>query len=107
RDAARTELASALAIRPQDADIQRTLRAMSETTTDELVTKYALDPAKYDGEAAPKDAARIGAHVVATTVAVRFFENGLGRVLTDRIIKVHDAKKVAGLAQFSFPYSEG
>ncbi|HEY4221401.1 MAG TPA: DUF3857 domain-containing protein, partial [Myxococcota bacterium] len=106
RQGARTSLLAALALRPQDAELRRTLRGLGEAP-DELVAKYGLDAATFADDPIPPDALRVGAHVVATTTAVRFFENGLGRVITDRLVKIHDAKKAEGLANFQFPYSAG
>ncbi len=106
RDAARASLQAALAVRPQDAELARTLRALTENR-EELVEKYGLDPAKYRKVPVSKEGERLGAEVLATTTAIRFFENGLGRTVTDRVIRVLDAKKAAGLQSFSFGYSEG
>lgn len=109
RELARTHLRAAASLLPQDADLRRTLRALG-TGEEPLATRYALDDAtvgRLAREPADADAARIGAHIAASTVAMRFFENGLGRVLVERVVRIHDPHKAAGLQTWSFPYSEG
>ncbi len=109
REQARARLRAAVALVPQSAELRRTLRAL-DTGEEPLATRYALDDdevRRLAREPADADAARIGAHIAASTVAMRFFENGLGRVLIERVVRVHDARKAAGLQTWSFPYSEG
>lgn len=106
RDAAQQALVAALALTPQDAELQRTLRSLGKNE-EELVVRYGLDPDAYKNDPAPDGADKLGAWVAATTTAIRFFDNGLGRVITDRVIKVVDAQKAAGLQSFGFPYTQG
>jgi cellulose synthase operon protein C len=106
RARASESLLAALALTPQDAALQRTLRSLGGNE-EELVVRYGLDPAAYAAEPPPPEAKTLGAHVVASTTAIRFFDNGLGRVVTDRLIRIHDARKTAGLQTFQFPYSQG
>ncbi|MCC7074844.1 MAG: DUF3857 domain-containing protein [Deltaproteobacteria bacterium] len=109
RELARGRLRAAASLVPQDADLRRTLRALG-TGEEPLATRYGLDDEalrRLAREAPDADGARIGAHVAASTVAMRFFENGLGRVLVERVIRIHDPRKAAGLQSWSFPYSEG
>lgn len=106
RAAATEALVAALVLTPQDAELQRTLRSLGKNE-EELVVRYGLDPAALAAEPVPPQAEKLGAHIVATTTAIRFFDNGLGKVVTDRVLRVHDAKKAAGLQTFSFPYTEG
>ena len=109
RDAARTSLRRATAMVPQDADLRRALRALG-SDTEPLAERYGLDDAtvlRLAAQPPDADAQRLGGHVAASTVAMRSFDNGLGRVFIEKLIRVHDAQKAAGLQRFSFPYSEG
>lgn len=109
REASRASLRRATAMVPQDADLRRALRALG-TDTEPLAERYGLDDAavmRLAAQAPDADALRLGGHVAASTVAMRFFDNGLGRVFIEKLIRVHDAQKAAGLQRFSFPYSEG
>ena len=107
---ARASLVAAQRIVPQDAELARALRAL-DGDDDELVKRYGLDVAALARELAhkgpPPEALRLGAHTVASTTAIRFFDNGLGRIMTDRVFQVHDAQKAQGLNTFTFPYSAG
>lgn len=110
RKRAREPLEEAQRLVPQDAELAATLRALGGDA-EELVTRHGLDVeaivAANKRSGPPPEAARLGAHVLASTTAIRFFENGLGRIVTDRMFQVHDAQKAAGLEAFAFPYSQG
>lgn len=110
RKTARAALEEAQRLVPQDAELASKLRAIGGDE-EELVTRYGLDMdaliAQLKRTGPPPEAVRLGAHVVASTTAIRFFDNGLGRVVTDRVFQVHDAQKAQGLSAFAFPYSEG
>lgn len=109
RGAARAALQAALAIVPQDAEVRRTLRAL-EGDTDDLVARYGIEPRvpkDAPTDALTEQARSVGVHLEDSVVAARFFDNGLGRTLTDKLFVVHDAQKGAGLQVLSFPYSPG
>lgn len=106
RTAAASALRRALALVPQDTDLQRTLRAI-DAQDDALVARYALDVAGVPAVPASAQAIAVGAQVEASTVAIRFFDNGLGEVLSDKVFRVLDARKAAGLQTFAFDYSPG
>lgn len=110
RPSARAALEQAQRLVPQDAELARSLRALGGEE-EELAKRYGLDvdalAAALARSGPPPEAVRVGAHMVASTTAIRFFDNGLGRVVTDRVYQVHDAQKAQGLESFAFPYSAG
>jgi Tfp pilus assembly protein PilF len=110
RDGARAQLAEALRLVPQNAQLASAVRALAGDD-EELVQRYGLDPdglvSELKQRGPPADAQRVGAHAMASTTAIRFFDNGLGSIVTDRMFQVHDAQKAAGLQTFAFPYSAG
>ncbi len=105
RDAAREALSKALALRPQHRQVGELYRALTQEGGG-LAARYGVE-AKTLPRSKPEGALEVGAHVAAHTVAIRFFDNGLGQVLTDRVIDVHDALKADGLRSMAIPYSAG
>jgi tetratricopeptide (TPR) repeat protein len=111
RDAARALLADALALTPEDGDLQRAARALTNVNDDALATRWlptfdddALARARND---VPAGGPALGAWVASRSVATRFFDNGLLRSFEDNVVVVHDARKAEGMRAFSFPYSGG
>lgn len=105
REAAREALSLALALQPQHQKVGDLYRALAEEGLG-LAARYGTDPAELPRKR-PDGAVEVGAHVVSHTVAIRFFDNGLGQVLTDRVLDVHDATKADGLRTMAIPYSDG
>lgn len=106
RATARDALRHALVRTPQERDLRAMLRTL-EPDNDDLARRYGLSPDDAEGVPTPAGAEEVGAHVVRRQLAARFFENGLGTLVEDRLIRIHDKDKASGFAELGFPYAEG
>jgi cellulose synthase operon protein C len=106
REAAQRNLELALAITPQDKEMSRTLQYLEHGETG-LANRYGQDPIRYQNIKTTKEATEVGAYVLSQTSAIQFFENGLGRVMEEQIIRIVDSKKTDALRSFSVPFSGG
>lgn len=106
RDDARDALRAALALTPQDRELSELMRELAGQG-DGLAERYALDTEALRNTPVPEGAREAGADLVASTLAVRFYRNGLAQMVQDRVFRVHDPKKAAGLSSLSVSYSGG
>jgi transglutaminase-like putative cysteine protease len=106
RPTAREALRQALVRTPQDRDLRTMLRTL-EPDSDDLARRYGLSPEDAEGVPVPDGAVDVGAHVVHRQLAARFFDNGLGTLVEDRLVRIHDKDKAAGFAELGFPYADG
>ncbi len=109
RDAALVALRAALALTPDNGDVQRLIRDMANVDGNDLAARL-LPP--FDAAVAadarknpPDGAADIGAFIHSKVVATRFFENGNLERVEDLVVVVTDAHRVSELRRWSWGYS--
>jgi transglutaminase-like putative cysteine protease len=112
-EVAAAALQEALALTPDDGDLQRSLRSLQQRSggDDDIATRllpaFDDDALRNARAAPPADAAAAGAFVERKVIGTRFFENGQLQRVEDLVIVVLDAKKAAGLQAYGFGYSSG
>jgi Tfp pilus assembly protein PilF len=97
---------AALALRPQDRDLRRLGRQLDDAG-EAFAERHALDVHELSARPPQAGAVDAGAEVLGTSVAVRLFDNGLGQVLREDVVRVHDARKARGYRLFTLPYTAG
>jgi tetratricopeptide (TPR) repeat protein len=110
RPTALEHLQKALALTPDDGDLQRTLRALRDVNDDDamsLAPVFGPDDIAAARATPPRDALTPGAFVHSKTIATRFFDNGNLQRVEDIVIVIVDARKASSLRAWSWGYSGG
>ncbi|MFZ9888990.1 MAG: DUF3857 domain-containing protein, partial [Myxococcota bacterium] len=94
-----------LSLRPQQRSF-RQLEGVLVSGERELARRYGVD-ARSLPRHLPTGATEVGAHVVSHTVALRVLPSGLGQVMIDRVIDVHDPRKVPDLHAIHLDFAGG
>jgi cellulose synthase operon protein C len=99
RDGAQRSFSAALEIAPQDQQ----LRLWRSSLRDQAEPLLAY----LDGPMPPRSApADEGARIARHATVVRFYDNGLGRIIEDTIIDINDDRAAQALRGFRFGYQD-
>ena len=113
-DTATAQLTAALALTPDDGDLQRSLRALKrrddvdgEDLASRLLPEFTDQLVAAARVAPPADAVAAGAYIHHKVIGTRFFENGQLQRVEDVVVVVLDARKAEALRAFGYGYSGG
>ena len=106
RDSAQEILSSALRIAPQSTEISQLIRTL-RSGVDDFASRDALDPLEMMKRPAAPGALEAGAEILGLHVSVRYFENGLGKLVRDQVYRIFDPEKAKGLQQIPIRYADG
>ncbi|HEY1100872.1 MAG TPA: DUF3857 domain-containing protein [Myxococcota bacterium] len=112
-ESATAQLTAALALAPDDGELQRSLRALQRRAGggDDLASRvlpaFDDDVVAAARQRVPADAAVPGAYIHHKVIGTRFFENGQLQHVEDIVVVVLDAKKAESLRAFGYGYSGG
>ena len=110
RPVALGHLQAALALTPDDGDLQRTLRTLQDVGDDgaiRLLPAFGADDLAAARTAPPQDALAPGAFIHRKSIATRFFDNGNLQRFEDIVVVIVDARRASSLRAWSWGYSGG
>ena len=106
RELAGKTLRSALQISPQSARISQ-LNRLLQSGQEDFSQPNRLEPRDMMGRPPAPDALEAGAEILGMHISIRYFENGLGKLVRDQVYRIHDPEKAKGLQQVPIRYSDG
>lgn len=106
RPEAERALRAALVIAPQSKTISQLVRSL-RVAEDDFESKFALAPAEMMTRPPAPGALEAGAEVLGLHLTVRYFSNGLAKLVRDQIYRIHDPEKAKGLQQIPIRYADG
>ena len=106
REAAREALLQAQKLRPQDPLLRDRIAALADTAAS-LSERFGQDPAVLAALPVSEQGRKLGVEILGTVVAAHFYENGLGEILRDEVIRVVQAERARGLREVRYSYAAG
>ena len=89
RELAGTTLRSALQISPQSARISQ-LNRLLQSGQEDFSQPNRLEPRDMMSRPPAPDALEAGAEILGMHISIRYFENGLGKLVRDQVYRIHD-----------------